>query len=65
MTAFAYYDVTCRDLTDRARTYRAGLTLRQTDDTGFRCAKCGELVPAAGNAIHDVRRVSKRDAADH
>lgn len=57
-------EVTCRDMVETPRTFRAGLSLRAVEDTGFRCSKCGELVPVAGNEIHDVRVISRREAAE-
>jgi len=58
-------DIVCHDLTDRPRAYRAGLSLRQREDSGFCCATCGELVTLAGNAIHDVRLLSRARGGSH
>lgn len=57
-------EITCRDLVDQPRTFRAGLSLRAVEDTGFICTKCRELVPVAGNEIHAVRVLSRREAAE-
>lgn len=62
VTGYHVVEVTCRDNTERERRYDAGFTDQHRRD-GFRCARCGEVVPHAGNAIHDVGRPGVRPPA--
>ena len=55
-------EVTCRAVCERPRSYRAGLSLRDVEDTGLRCARCGDLVPVTGDDKHDVRTLSRAEA---
>ena len=52
---FRVVTVVCKDRTDGARSYDAGIS---TDP--IRCSKCGELVPVAGNEIHEVHDARRR-----
>lgn len=55
-------EVTCRAICATPKVYRAGLSLRDVEDTGLRCARCGLLVPMAGDAQHDVRTLSRGES---
>lgn len=60
MTAQGYHvlQITCRDRTDRHKTYLAGL-IDQHRKEGWLCIFCRELVPHDGNEIHDVRKAGR------